>query len=448
MSDPDYDAEDSFENICLALQYGYVVPGIKVSHKDGMPPKQFTEDDYPSDDELLIDREMIYNDDAGVDVARVSNIETGLKIGDNMVEDISTHSVQTVLDSAQTSSKQLQIDKYYKIMLEAEKAAGLTGMNPSPSSASPSDSRIATVNPMIAAPSITILPLPENSDRRAQSVEVEVEEAKSRIATTANPRHSQKKRLSVDTDEREGIPSGYLSTVQCWNLGLDNVIVRNEQDVLCDDLRGSVESAPDETLIQKNLSFLSKIYNGVIRFLRFTVFYMEQLVIPRNLDTWGPGGLRRFLVAMFLFLSIADFLGVLIIMIVYRCIFNTTTCANSNGIILVMTIWPGALIFSPIMGIVATTLGPSVKYARAYALWSRFAGISDITMVAIYVQFHSSTANLVGYTVLFLSLSRALQCYLVDLYIAHIEEMRWGRGWDGLSTCLYVTKDRRYEEKT
>jgi hypothetical protein len=41
--------------------------------------------------------------------------------------------------------------------------------------------------------------------------------------------------------------------------------------------------------------------------------------------------------------------------------------------------------------------------------------------------------------------SRIFQCLFVDLYIAHVEKLRYTRGWDGLHTSLFKTDDSKNE---
>ena len=113
--------------------------------------------------------------------------------------------------------------------------------------------------------------------------------------------------------------------------------------------------------------------------------------------------------------------------------------------------WPGALLISPMYGLVTTALGGAVVYARPYAVWSRLAGISTIVMCIIYAQYSQYIPLYVAVIVAYMTLSRLFQCALIDIYIAHMEAIRYTRGWDGLSSCLYNAKDQHrgltYEEE-
>jgi hypothetical protein len=115
--------------------------------------------------------------------------------------------------------------------------------------------------------------------------------------------------------------------------------------------------------------------------------------------------------------------------------------------ILIATVWPGALVIAPVMGLAMVILGPSGTLARIFALWSRIAGINSVMVVFVLVHYYDYFYNvsLSVFPMLLLPSSRALQCLIVDLYIAHVEKLRYTRGWDGLHTSLFKTKDNRQE---
>lgn len=77
-------------------------------------------------------------------------------------------------------------------------------------------------------------------------------------------------------------------------------------------------------------------------------------------------------------------------------------------------------------------------------MWVRLAGVNNITMIAMFVQYFSYFKSLVlsPWPLIVFSCSRFIQCCLADLYVVHIETIRYTRGWDGLHTSLYKTKDR------
>lgn len=172
--------------------------------------------------------------------------------------------------------------------------------------------------------------------------------------------------------------------------------------------------------------------------------YLELFFFASNVYPSGPSVLiRSGLSSIFFVLSVLDLFATIAICVEYFCIFNTTTCNNHNGIILILCLWPGALLIAPIFGIVTSSLAPSVKFARAYAVWSRLASISNVTMVAIYVKFFSNITVYVAGIIAYMAVSRVIQCVLIDIYIAHAEAIRYTRGWDGLCSSLFVTEDRR-----
>lgn len=108
-----------------------------------------------------------------------------------------------------------------------------------------------------------------------------------------------------------------------------------------------------------------------------------------------------------------------------------------------LLIWPGALLFAPLTGIFAITVGPNVKYAKTYACWSRFAGVAILTMIIIYCVHGADSSSDVQYLLSCMCASQLYQLWTVDIYIAHIESARITRGWDGLTSCLYVSNDKK-----
>jgi hypothetical protein len=200
----------------------------------------------------------------------------------------------------------------------------------------------------------------------------------------------------------------------------------------------------DRYKAREERSLLESAWVHMNRFVSYFHYYLEQALVSQNVDALGPSWVRPAMGWLFFILSSIDIAAVWYIIIIYRCIFEVTSCSNSDGVILIMAVYPGALLLAPLSGIFATALGPNAKYARAYSVWGRLAGVSCVVVLLIYISFAENISIITGYVVIYLVFSRILQCLLVDIYVAHIEKMRWGRGWDGLSTCLYVTKDHRF----
>lgn len=148
---------------------------------------------------------------------------------------------------------------------------------------------------------------------------------------------------------------------------------------------------------------------------------------------------------------LVDFTAGVGLSIQFACIdiFSTTSatsCSNTLPIIIPLVLWPpGAVIAAPFFGITAILLEPAPVLSRVYASWSRLAIISMALVVGLGIygintgQILAVSGTLIGV----LAGSRLLQCFLVDAYIALVEKIRWTRGWDGLSTSMYATKDKR-----
>ena len=92
-------------------------------------------------------------------------------------------------------------------------------------------------------------------------------------------------------------------------------------------------------------------------------------------------------------------------------------------------------------------LGPSVTLAKSYASWLRVTFINSAILIWVIIINYSQLFELQGqlYPFFILLSSRVFQMLTIDIYIAYIEKIRYTRGWDGLQTSLYKTRDRRIE---
>ena len=102
--------------------------------------------------------------------------------------------------------------------------------------------------------------------------------------------------------------------------------------------------------------------------------------------------------------------------------------------------------------LVATLVADSVVPIKMYGVASHLAGI-NVILILYYYFLYSSYFTLAGtlggkYAILpvvLLAASRIFQCLTIDNFIAHFESLRFTRGWDGLSTSLFKSKDNTKE---
>lgn len=183
---------------------------------------------------------------------------------------------------------------------------------------------------------------------------------------------------------------------------------------------------------------------------RFFLFQIREFMFGGNAYPYGPTYLRQLFELVIVFLCMTDItLWIIILFNTYCASDNATDCSNHDALYLVVSVWPLAFVIAPLMGIAAILLGPSVTLSRVYALFSRLAAINNGLMILVMVRFIDYFYNnhVTGsiYTVIAVTGSRLFQCFFVDFYIAHIERLRYTRGWDGLNTSLYKTKDNKQE---
>jgi hypothetical protein len=181
---------------------------------------------------------------------------------------------------------------------------------------------------------------------------------------------------------------------------------------------------------------------------KFFISYFFKFMMGGNAYPVGPKYFRPVYEALTFVMCLADLaLWVLILINTWCASENSTLCQNHTSFYLVIGVWPAAFMLAPLLGISTVMLGPSGILARVYALYSRLAAFNNLAIILITFHFFSYYNNVDGsyYTIVALTASRAFQCLFVDLYIAHIEKLRYTRGWDGLHTTLFPTKDNKQE---
>jgi hypothetical protein len=222
-----------------------------------------------------------------------------------------------------------------------------------------------------------------------------------------------------------------------------------------------IESNSDGTSTTNDSAKFSNITSSIEKRGKFSVintinyayknklflFYFTRFLIGSNIYPYGPNYLKNFLELILVLLALSDLSLNGLLFIDFFCVSdNITKCSDHTALVLVFYVWPLATIIAPIMGLIAIFLGPSGNLARVYALWTRLAGINNIIMTVFYIQYISyflKANNFSPWDFISYSIIRAMQTLLVDLYIAHIEKIRYTRGWDGLHTSLYKAKDHK-----
>ena len=172
------------------------------------------------------------------------------------------------------------------------------------------------------------------------------------------------------------------------------------------------------------------------------------LIFGSNIPPIGPHYSWKILATILIALCFGDIFTMGMSFIDLYCVSSSTTeCHSHAQILIILLVWPFAIILAPLSGIVAIMLGPSAYLARIYCMFSHLAGINNIILFVTLLQnFDYIEAEPFGvYPLFFLSCSRLFQCLFIDLYISHIERMRFTRGWDGLNTSLFKTTDHKQE---
>ncbi len=177
-------------------------------------------------------------------------------------------------------------------------------------------------------------------------------------------------------------------------------------------------------------------------------FYVRSFMLGSNVYPVGPKYLHKVFEPVLFLLCLVDLaLSIIVLVSAFCASHDATSCSDHTSMILIILVWPGALTIAPIMGLIMVILGPSGTLARLYAMWSRIAFINSAMVILSLVYYYDYYSNIANsyYPMLLLPSSRVFQCLVVDLYIAHIEKLRYTRGWDGLHTSLFKTQDNMKE---
>jgi hypothetical protein len=188
--------------------------------------------------------------------------------------------------------------------------------------------------------------------------------------------------------------------------------------------------------------FIDQVKEFLLDLLLFTLTILNRFLLGRNARPRGPAVLRQIIATVLQLCCLFDFVALSFLAVTYWCIWDDESLCNSQmGFYIVMGVWPGALVVTPILGFASITLGSIGTLPRVYSVWSRLAIISYLNLVWIYLTRRNNAPNYTILVLMGMGISRFLQCSFVDLYIAHLESLRRTRGWDGLPTSLVIARD-------
>ena len=207
---------------------------------------------------------------------------------------------------------------------------------------------------------------------------------------------------------------------------------------------GAGGSATSTTLITPLYSI--EEHFKAIYYSRRILLFLSRFMFGGNVYPLGPPYIRSLLEGILLVLSLADMALGSIICFEYYCVSgDITSCRNHDMLYLMLGVWPLAMIITPLLGVFAIMLGPSGTLTRIYAMWNRLTGVNNLIILVVFFQHYQYFTHLAitTYPPILYTCSRALQCLIVDQYIAHIERLRYTRGWDGLHTSLFKTQDNK-----
>lgn len=215
-----------------------------------------------------------------------------------------------------------------------------------------------------------------------------------------------------------------------------------------------ISNGDGKVTTSQNIGFhMGYSLGGIVHYRLYDPFYASlttNILVGCNIYPIGGRVVRRILGVVIFVACLVDAMLVLVISAFMYCVGpNPTSCSDHYSIIEIYLIWPGSLILSPILGLMAMMLGPHAILSRIYSIWLRLSFLSVIVTIANYVYYLSNFSQVpyAYYIIVALGMVTMLQVLVIDLYIAHVDRMRWTRGWDGLTTSLFVTQDNKLDYK-
>jgi hypothetical protein len=169
----------------------------------------------------------------------------------------------------------------------------------------------------------------------------------------------------------------------------------------------------------------------------FVITAIRSLSQGRNSQPYSSPIYRKIAALVLFSLIIVDIAFSCVISINFWCIWdNYTLCENHTGFILGVVVWPGALVLTPLVGLLAVAVNPTGIFARHYVSWSRLAAFSLVTLFTIYFYWYKHSPYSTLYYLLGMAVSRFSQLLIADPFIASHESVRTSRGWGGLFTNI------------
>lgn len=262
---------------------------------------------------------------------------------------------------------------------------------------------------------------------------------RSQIASWSKDKSRQfdQRSSDVDSDAPQMNPKDRPRSVDIGGFVFDNDSRNSEAITVQNDGGNQLSDQASKTIKQG----FKAVYSS-----RVVLLFLSRYMFGGNVYPIGASYVRRILELIIFLLSIVDMvLGATICFEFYCVSADTTSCQDHTYLFLILAVFPFAIIITPLLGVTAVMLGPTATLTRIYAMWCRLAGVNNLIMLVVYVDYFSYFGNLVvsTYPLIVYTCSRAIQCLVVDQYIAHIEKLRYTRGWDGLNTSLFKTQDNK-----
>lgn len=169
---------------------------------------------------------------------------------------------------------------------------------------------------------------------------------------------------------------------------------------------------------------------------------LHMVLIGRNMVPAGPYFLKQVIEIMLELCCVLDLIFAALISATLFCSWDDYNhCHSVSYFAIIISVYPLALVVAPILGYLTVVVQARGHMPRIYSIWTRLGNISYAILLGIYFTSHEYMPKFVGSMVFAMGINKATQNCLIDLYIAHLENYRSNKSWDGLSTSIVAAKE-------
>lgn len=443
------DRTEFFHALCDSICNGALMPGMIIYHK--LTPQSELTRECSIQDAAIVDPPVPPVTDTNTFNDRQSTTSTNT-IDKSVTSDLNSLDSYALMQKnardVYGDSQLNEIEKFYRILHSADKAQSVDNKLFSKSGASVTSSSSGTPYPMSPFNDISNsayskeVPIYQGNNEDAEDEYMEA-------TATAHIQQSNKRKLMISSCNVQ------KNSVWLWNVDSGPVMIRREHSRASAsvDSRGSYLN---KGVISSCYHFLSVRFGNIgwnlfygeekdpfdttasriWHFIMGFIVLLSTAFCGRNYAIVTQKNRKYLRLAIFL-LCLHDIVVSGVLSMYYWCIWESSTeCHDHTGVVIELSVWPGAVILSPMSGLICIILHTHGRRTREYATWVHLQLISVGGLAIVFMMWRQNAPGFLGFFILSLFISNRLQIVVTDRFIASFESQRRSRGWDGLATSL------------